>query len=217
MTLWQQDIRSRLKWFVGKSNNHCSKLSRYVKVSMNHRYIQLHTFFVIVLSIVASGIFTTSAVSLPELGGHVQSSTVAASRAFRLEIPSVNIDLPVITAHFAAGTWDFSHIFYQAGYFEGTPLPGIGGNLVIGAHSEFANRVPGPFYHLSDIQVGAQITIVYHGQSYVYQVTNTWAVDPSDVSPIYNSSGDTLTLMTCSGYDDGVYRTRLIVRAVRVS
>ena len=65
--------------------------------------------------------------------------------------------------------------------------------------------------------MGAPISVIYLGQTYNYQVTSVWSVDPSDVSPVYNSSGDVLTVMTCSGYNDGVYQTRLIVRAVRTA
>ena len=183
---------------------------------MNHQYIRLRATLVILFSLILLAPSPARATSLPMLGGHNASSVQSNSKAFRLEIPSIKISLPIVTARFKDGTWDFSRIYNQAGYFEGTPLPGVGGNLVIGAHSEFAYRVRGPFYHLSDIQVGAQIIVTYQGQPYTYQVATIWSVDPSDVSPIYNSSGDVLTLMTCSGYSRGVYETRLIVRATRV-
>jgi len=154
--------------------------------------------------------------SLPNLGGDKVYNVQSYSSRFRLDIPAIGLDLPVITAHFTGQTWDFNNIQQQAGYFEGTPLPGAGGNLVIGAHSEFANRVPGPFYRLQRVHEGSDIYVLYNGQEFHYRVTATWSVDPSDVSPVYDASGDTLTLLTCAGYDSGIYTTRLIVRAERV-
>jgi LPXTG-site transpeptidase (sortase) family protein len=154
--------------------------------------------------------------SLPNLGGDKVYNTQSNSNAFRLDIPSISLDLAVVTAPFTGQTWDFSNIERMAGYFEGTPLPGVGGNVVIGAHSELANRVPGPFYRLSRVREGADIFVMYGGQRFRYRVTATWTVDPSDVSPVYDANGDALTLLTCSGYNDGVYRTRFIVRAMRI-
>ena len=144
----------------------------------------------------------------------VESKTTNSN--FRLQIPSINVNLPIVNARFVGDTWDFSKILYQAGYFEGTPLPGDGGNLVIGAHSELANRAPGPFFKLSQIKVGADIVVIRGAQRYTYHVVKFWTVDPDDLNPIFDR-GDILTLLTCSGFDDGVYRTRLVVRAERAN
>jgi LPXTG-site transpeptidase (sortase) family protein len=159
---------------------------------------------------------SSPAISLPALGGTNAVNGKASITDFRLQIPSVGINLAVVNASFIGTTWDFSKIFYQAGYFEGTPLPGDGGNLVIGGHSELANRRPGPFYKLSQIKVGADIVIIRGAQRYTYTVTSIWTVDPDDISPIFDT-GEILTLLTCSGFNSGVYRTRLVVRAERAS
>src|SRR5215813_12704455 len=61
---------------------------------------------------------------------------VRALAAGRLKIPAIKVDLRIVTARFIGDTWDFNAITYQAAYLEGRPLPGSGGNVVIGAHSE---------------------------------------------------------------------------------
>ena len=159
---------------------------------------------------------SAEAISLPALGGIHVVSARAAKADFRLQIPSIGINLAVVDARFIGTTWDFSKILYQAGYFEGTPLPGDAGNLVIGGHSELENRIPGPFYRLSKVKAGAEIIIIRGAQHYTYTVTKIWTVDPDDISPIFDL-GDILTLLTCSGFNSGVYRTRLVVRAERGS
>jgi len=133
-----------------------------------------------------------------------------------LEIPSISLDITVVVAPFVGNTWDFSNLNDVAGYFEGLPIPGEGSNSVIGAHSELDNHIPGPFYYLNQVKVNDQVIVLQNQVKYTYIVTKIWHVRPTDVSPILPSKTDTLTLFTCAGYDQGVYTTRLVVRAKRI-
>lgn len=137
---------------------------------------------------------------------------------FRVVIPSLKLNLAVVTASFIGRTWDFAPISYSAGWLDGLALPGASGNVVIGAHSELAARKPGPFYRLNRIQIGDIIIVTYNGAAYRYAVQRMWVVVPTDISPIDQNVGDVLTLLTCDGFNPatGGYDTRLIVRAVRV-
>lgn len=137
---------------------------------------------------------------------------------FRLHIPALNINLVVGRAPFIGNTWDFSQITRSAAYLDGLALPGLGGNVVIGAHSELAQRRPGPFYRLGAIQPGMEVLVTYNGSLYRYIVERKWLVVPADLGPIDQGAGDVLTLLTCDGYNANTdeYDTRLIVRAYRV-
>ncbi len=134
-----------------------------------------------------------------------------------LEIPSISLDITVVVAPFVGNTWDFSNLTDVAGYFEGLPTPGEGSNSVIGAHSELDNHIPGPFYNLNQVKVNDQVIVLQNHVKYTYIITKIWYVRPTDVSPILPSKTDTLTLFTCAGYDEGVYTTRLVVRAKRIA
>jgi sortase A len=154
----------------------------------------------------------THAASQPTTLPHQASLVTAESH---LEIAAIDLDVPIVTAHFTGHTWDFSHFTAEAGYFEGEPLPGQGGNVIIGAHSELDQRSPGPFYDLNKLHPGDEIVIVRAGVRYTYITTDIWNVQPTDISPLKPTQGEALTLLTCSGYNDGTYTTRLVVRAVR--
>ena len=137
----------------------------------------------------------------------------------RVQIPAIGVDLPITIAPFRNTTWNFNRIRNQAAYLAGRPQPGQGGNVVIAAHSEFARRRPGPFYHLDALKAGDQVIVLHDGVRYVYVVNAIWSVDPTDLSPIVQTDQEVLTLITCDGYNvlTRGYDTRLIVRAARVS
>ncbi len=134
-----------------------------------------------------------------------------------IEIPSINLNVPLVVARFTGTTWDFSNLDDAAGLFDDLPLPGQGSNAIIGAHSELDNRVPGPFYNLNQVKVNDEIIVTLKGVKYTYSVIKTWYVLPTDISPISPTKTDSLTLLTCAGYDQGIYTTRLVVRAELIS
>jgi LPXTG-site transpeptidase (sortase) family protein len=141
------------------------------------------------------------------------SSIEAANADFHLSIPSVNIDLSVVNAPYRSTTWDFSQIISTAGHLEGLPVPGQGSNVVIGAHSELSQRQPGPFFHLEHVGINDLITVNYEGHVYVYQVVSKREVSPLRTDVLSSTQDETLTLMTCSGYQNGNYTKRLVVQA----
>jgi LPXTG-site transpeptidase (sortase) family protein len=134
-----------------------------------------------------------------------------------ISIPALAINLPVINAKFTGNTWDFAPVVNTAALLEGLALPGMAGNVVIGAHYELSKRRPGPFYSLKQINAGDEIVLNYNGASFRYIVERTWYVPPTDITPIDQQIGDVLTLLTCDSYNSstGGYDLRLIVRAVR--
>lgn len=199
------------------------------KTHATHNATSFYTLLLIVaLTLVGmSGLLAQMSTALPEalpaLGGEAQQQTghVAQGVAgpFTLSMPAVNVTVNVTEAWIRGQTWDFSTFTDAAGHFQLTAYPGSGGNVVIGAHYELANFVPGPFINLDQLQIGDQIVVTYQGHTYTYQVTRTLLVDPSDVSVVYPTPTETLTLITCYTYSASVqrYTQRYVLQASLVS
>lgn len=166
--------------------------------------------FVSLLSILA---LVTPINAAASMTGKNHITISISAKVSQLEIPSINLEVPIVVAHFIGNSWDFSNLNTVAGFFEGLPMPGDGSNAVIGAHSELDNRSPGPFYNLNHVKINDQIIVIKDGVTYIYIVTKIWYVPPTDVSPLSETQSDALTLFTCAGYDQGVYTMRLVVRA----
>ncbi|MEO6123718.1 MAG: class E sortase [Ilumatobacteraceae bacterium] len=97
------------------------------------------------------------------------------------------------------------------GHFADTPLPGQLGNSAIAGHRTGHG---GPFLDLDRLQPGDEIQVYTKlGDAYVYIVTDSVVVDPSDYHVITDSDPNaaTLTLVTC----DPKYtsKRRLVVHA----
>jgi LPXTG-site transpeptidase (sortase) family protein len=155
--------------------------------------------------------------TLPVLGGGGTSDS-ASSNGFSLSIPGIGVDIPVEEALVRGDTWDFSPFTHQAAHLQLTALPGQGSNVVVGAHYELAGFQPGPFIHLDRLTIGDQITVEFQGRIYLYEVSQTRLVSPSDIEVVYGTPEETLTLLTCYGYapHTGAYEQRFVVRAALV-
>ena len=135
--------------------------------------------------------------------------------SFVLRIPSIELDVYVWEAYVRRDTWDFSVFTQQAAHLQLTALPGQGSNVVIGAHYELDNFVPGPFINLDAVPVGAEILVDFQGHTYVYQVIETMLVRPENIEVAYRTPSEVLTLLTCYAYraESGQYEQRYVVRA----
>lgn len=97
------------------------------------------------------------------------------------------------------------------GHFPQTPMPGELGNAAIAAHR---TTFGGPFLHLDQLDVGDEIVFEnLYQQQFVYRVTGTEVVNPSDGHVINTTDPDlaTLTLVTCT--PPTTSRQRLIIHA----
>ena len=161
-------------------------------------------------------------IDLPEQPAEkVYSELASASHLdsdFRLEIPTLDLELPIVGVPLTIDGWDVTWLDNQVGYLYGTAFPTWAGNTALTAHVWNADNTPGPFVDLHTLQHGDQIIIDAWGQQYVYEVRATRGVRSDDLSFLPHSDYDVLTLITCQGYDDasGEYDWRLAVRAVLV-
>ena len=101
-------------------------------------------------------------------------------------------------------------LLYGVGHVIGTAFPGEAGNVAIAGHR---NGTFGTyFYRIDELQKGDEINCEYKGQSYVYKVTETFIVEPTDVSVLEgNRNQHILTLISC--HPRGKMTHRIIVRA----
>lgn len=159
----------------------------------------------------------TSPVSLLPIPGHTPQATKVPDR-FLLLSAKAKLDAPIISVYFGANnTWDLSSLERNAGYLQGTPPIGVGGNHVIVGHVEMHDGTAGPFVYLNLLKAGDEILIVGTptGITLRYVVTALKVVAPEDVAEMRNHGYEELTLVTCGDYDfkSNSYPSRLVVHA----
>ena len=94
------------------------------------------------------------------------------------------------------------------GHYPGTAMPGQLGNVVISGHR---TTFGAPFYRLDEVQVGDAITVTAPYGRFIYRVTETKIVAPTDLTVVVESDDARLTLTTCHPRFSA--RQRLIVVA----
>jgi LPXTG-site transpeptidase (sortase) family protein len=106
-------------------------------------------------------------------------------------------------------------------HFQGTPLPGDGGNSFIYGHSSvpnfFRNNQNMPeiiFSKLNDVDIGSQVLVQKDGKELKYTVRRKKIIEATDFD-VLKPQGDkeTITMMTC--WPLGIPSKRLIVVAER--
>ncbi len=136
-----------------------------------------------------------------------------------LEIPKLDVRVPIVGVPRGAQGWDLTWLWDQAGWLEGTAFPTWAGNTALTAHVYLPDGEPGPFIHLYDLRWGDRVILHAYGQRYIYEVRDVRLVSPDDTSVLGHKERDWVTLITCRGYDDalGDYRWRVVVQAVLVA
>lgn len=103
--------------------------------------------------------------------------------------------------------------------YAGTARPGQVGNMVIVGHSSDFPWSDGKYKNifalLDKLAVGDKITVPFGSEKYIYSVTASKVVSPTDLSVLAKTNTPTLTLLTC--YPVGTTRNRLIVTAKLIS
>jgi sortase A len=123
--------------------------------------------------------------------------------------PIGDISLPTIGINqmFVEGT-NTGDLRKGPGHYTGTPLPGQVGNAAIAGHRTTYGH---PFYNLDSLKRGDPIVVTTLQGVFVYDVSESRVVSPSDTSVISNVVANWLTLTTCNPRYSA--STRLIVHA----
>jgi LPXTG-site transpeptidase (sortase) family protein len=136
-----------------------------------------------------------------------------------LEIPSLDVEAPIVGVPVSEGGWNLTWLGDQAGWLHGTTFPSWAGNSAITAHVVDSNGKPGLFENLGELKWGDEVIVHAYGQAYVYTVRSVEKyVQPDDTSSAFeHEEFPWLTLITCKGYDEDSdsYDWRVVVRAVQ--
>ncbi|TFH32073.1 MAG: class D sortase [Anaerolineales bacterium] len=98
------------------------------------------------------------------------------------------------------------------GQFIGSANPGQRGNIVLSAHNDIFGEL---FRDLDQLKAGDEILIQTVSQEFVYRVTGTRIVEPTEVSVLEPTAKPTITLISCYPYL--VDNLRIVVFAELVS
>ncbi|HEX2618627.1 MAG TPA: class F sortase [Phototrophicaceae bacterium] len=160
---------------------------------------------------------TASSVSLTSPLAPIATAGLAAEA--ELFIPEIGVSAAIIPVFLDGESWNVSQLGMNVGYLQGTAWLDQPGNVVLSGHVELRDGRPGIFRELRDLSVGDQIIIVYQGSERTYQVSESLTVNPDDLTPLYPTETDRLTLITCDAYDffQDSYQKRAVIVAERVS
>jgi LPXTG-site transpeptidase (sortase) family protein len=147
--------------------------------------------------------------------------SVKATETVTVSIPSIGVEATVVTAYVArlpeGRTWDLRQLGHNVAHLNGTGTIGQTGNAVLAGHSELANRRASVFYNLGSVSVGSQIIVNVNGTDYRYSVSGIQNVPITELSVLYPTTDERLTLITCdpASYQAGTYTHRIVVTAQR--
>ena len=121
----------------------------------------------------------------------------------QLQIPKIGVDEIVVAG---VGVDDLKK---GPGHYPQTPLPGEAGNAAIAGHR---TTYGAPFFDIDNLKPGDEVVATTYAGRFVYKVTGTQVVPPSNVSVLADTADSRLTLTSC----DPKYsaKNRIIVSAL---
>ena len=112
---------------------------------------------------------------------------------------AIQIDIPAISIHnwpiVQGDGWE--QLKKGVGQHIGSANPGTNGNLVLAGHDDVFGEV---FRYLEKLQPGDQVILYTMQQQFIYTVTETRIVEPSQVDVMNPTSDPTVTLISCYPY-----------------
>ena len=145
--------------------------------------------------------------------------SASAQAGLQITIPTLGVDSHISEFPLNGVSWTINPWESGIGHLQGTGWFGSVGNTALGGHSWLPNRTPGIFVNLHTLQPGQEIIINADGQEMRYTVTGVSNVSMYDLSVIYPTGDEQLTLITCDAgsFDpsSNLYNRRVIVRAAR--
>ena len=135
-----------------------------------------------------------------------------------ISIPKINVFSPVV--YEPSITEGNVQKALESGvvHYGNTPMPGQPGNSVIFGHSSNDWWEPGNYKFifglLDKLAPGDRFSVDYQSQRYIYEVTGSKVVAPTDISVLNPTAEPTMTLITCT--PPGTSLKRLIITAKQV-
>ncbi len=137
-----------------------------------------------------------------------------------LMIPSIKVDAPIVMNEPSYTEWKVQ-VALRKGvvHFGTTAQPGQKGNMVIVGHSSGQLWAPGNykfvFTLLNKMRTGDFIFLDYNGSRYIYRMTSSEVIDPTNFAVIQPTDDPELTLITCTPV--GTSKNRLVIHAKQIS
>lgn len=128
--------------------------------------------------------------------------TPGPEQAVRIQIPVIDVDAPVVQGD----NWE--QLMKGVGQHIGSANPGQNGNLVLSGHNDIYGEI---FRYLEELKPGDTVLVYTNQRQFVYVVTESEIVPPTQVEVLDPTSDATLTLITCHPYR--VDNKRLVVTA----
>lgn len=136
-----------------------------------------------------------------------------------INIPKINVTAPIVFATSNVEEKIQKDLESGVAHYANTANPGEPGNAVIFGHSSNDWWQPGNykfvFVLLDRLVVGDTFTVNYNSKQYVYEVTGTKVVEPTDLSVLNSDGSHQMTLITCS--PPGTSWRRLVVTSKQIS
>jgi len=117
--------------------------------------------------------------------------TAGPQQAVRIQIPAIGVDAPIVQGD----GWE--QLKKGVGQHVGSADPGQNGNAVFSAHDDVFGEI---FRDLDQLKPGDQIVVFTTQQQYVYVITGSQIVPPTQVEVMNPTSDATVTLITCYPY-----------------
>ena len=107
-----------------------------------------------------------------------------------MEIPSINLSQGIVEGI------DDASLQYYLGHFEDSVGPGEKGNFSIAGHrvSDYSEA----FVNLYKAEIGDEIIVKANKKEYIYKITKSFIVSPTDISVLEDTDNATITLVTCT-------------------
>lgn len=117
--------------------------------------------------------------------------TPSPEQAVRIQIPAIEVDAPIVQGD------GFEQLKKGVGQHNGTPNPGIQGNMVLSAHNDVFGRI---FMNLDKLKEGDAIILYTNLRAYSYVVRQTQIVEPTQVDVMAPTQEAVVTLISCYPY-----------------
>lgn len=155
---------------------------------------------------------------LPTAAPTTQASPTAMPLASLL-IPSAGVNANIVSVYLGAVSWDVSALGGNVGHLEGTAWFGRPGNIGLAGHAEMSDGRPGVFASLDKLTPGDPIILMQGGREQRYRVREVRRVAPQDLTVLYPTTSEQMTLITCDDYSfvQNTYLERIAVIADRVA
>lgn len=117
--------------------------------------------------------------------------TPGPQQAVRIQVPAIGVDAPVVQGD----SWE--QLKKGVGQHLGSADPGQVGNVVVSAHNDVFGEI---FRDLDRLKPGDRVILFTMQQQYVYIVTGSQIVLPTQVEVMNPTSDPTVTLISCYPY-----------------